>query len=260
MSETLSKAKRNIMASLSERKMRRRHGLFMIEGRKSVEDIIFRYPERFEIEWIAASGEWIAENLQRYISPGVIKTSKIFEASAADLCSVSSLSTPADVIAVCRIPDPSPIPERLPKELYLLLDGVQDPGNVGTIIRTAHWFGIRDIFLTRTSADVFNPKVIQSSMGSLAAVETHYIDAEALIENNPELPLIGLLLEGENIFTSTLPDAGIIVMGNEGNGISGQLRRRITLPLTIPPTNPANHSESLNVAIATAITLALFRR
>lgn len=248
------------MVSLSERKMRRRHGLFMIEGRKSVEDILFRYPGRFEIAWIAASEEWIDENFKRYLSRGAISDSNFFEASAADLRSISSLSTPADVIAVCRIPEPSPLPEKLPKDLYLLLDGVQDPGNVGTIIRTAHWFGIYHILMTKTSADVFNPKVIQSSMGSLAAVEVHYIDAEDLIEQNPDLPLIGLLLEGENIFTSTFPDAGIILMGNEGNGISEQLRRRITLPLTIPPTDPANHSESLNVAIATAITLALFRK
>ena len=250
------------MASLSQRKMRRKHGLFIIEGRKSVEDILFSYPGRFHIEYIAATPEWLSECGVRAIAMVKAGEEAIYEASAADLRGVSSLSTPPDVMAVCALPEQT-IEDDIAlsaDELYLMLDGVQDPGNLGTIVRTAHWFGIKRIFASRTTADIYNPKAIQSSMGSLAAVRVSYVDLPAIVRANPDIPVAGLQLEGRDIFRSVLPKGAFIVMGNEGNGLSAEMRSLITLPLTIPPYDASEHAESLNVAIATGITLAEFRK
>lgn len=187
-----------------------------------------------------------------------------------DIERASSLRTPQGSIAVFRKPQ-FPLPVIQPDTLYLALDGIQDPGNLGTIIRTADWFGIRDIICSANTADCFSPKVVQATMGALARVRVHYTDLPAWLTNTQHSTLnsqhstiYGTLLTGKDLYApDAIPDkrSGIIVMGNEGNGLSPEVRKLITHSLRIPsfpPDTPT--SESLNVAIATAIILAHFRQ
>ena len=182
----------------------------------------------------------------------------------------SSLRTPQGSIAVFRKPQ-FPLPVIQPDTLYLALDGIQDPGNLGTIIRTADWFGIRDIICSANTADCFSPKVVQATMGALARVRVHYTDLPAWLTNTQHSTLnsqhstiYGTLLTGKDLYApDAIPDkrSGIIVMGNEGNGLSPEVRKLITHSLRIPSFPPdAPTSESLNVAIATAVILAHFRQ
>lgn len=176
---------------------------------------------------------------------------------------MSDLKSASDVIAVYDIPEQILDIPSLSGRLVLALDSVQDPGNLGTIIRTADWFGVRDIICSRTTADLYNPKVVQATMGAISRIRVHYTDLEkALTEASAlGLPVFGTLLDGVDIYTSELSPSGIIVMGNEGNGLSEGVRslvdHRLLIP-SYPPSEPT--SESLNVAIATAICLSEFRR
>ena len=194
-----------------------------------------------------------------------------------DIERASSLRTPQGSIAVFRKPL-FPLPVIQPDTLYLALDGIQDPGNLGTIIRTADWFGIRDIICSANTADCFSPKVVQATMGALARVRVHYTDLPAWLTNaqhstlnthrstlnSQHSTIYGTLLTGKDLYApDAIPDkrSGIIVMGNEGNGLSPEVRKLITHSLRIPSFPPdAPTSESLNVAIATAIILAHFRQ
>lgn len=271
MEENLSKNKRQLYARLGSKKVREKAGLFLVEGHKSITDLVKNCRGKFEVEAIVAT-EFRREEAVRLIKELAVGSDastirsypSLLPASPKDMRDISSLTTAPDMIAVCRLPhrvsEEELLSSPLPAELYLMLDGVQDPGNLGTIIRTAHWFGIHRIFASHDTVDLFNPKCVQSSMGSLASVEVIYVDLLRLREANPEIPLVGLLLEGDDIFHVDLPKSAFIAMGNEGNGLSPQLRSTVTTPLTIPPYNSADHSESLNVAIATAITLAQFRK
>lgn len=246
----LSKARQSIYSQLSKRKIRDRHNLFVVEGRKSVEDTIsvFKAEAVITIDCNLVPESWGCAGILHEVSRPVMEK-------------ISSLSSAPDVIAVYRIPDGfyDNLPAPCEDKLYLLLDGIQDPGNLGTIMRTAHWFGIGRIYASRDTVDIFNPKTIQSTMGSLGRVEIVYCDLAELMEKNPDIPVYGTLLDGENIYKATLGEHGFIIMGNEGNGISESLRKRVTIPLLIPPYDYSNHSESLNVAIATAVTLSQFR-
>jgi len=245
----LSKTKFNIYSSLGSAKMRRKHGLFCVEGEKSVADTIGKY--------VADAVICLKNRRTEFAQFGY----DIYEVTDAEMRHLSNLSTPSTVMAVYRLPQANKT-ENLHLSgngLYLVLDGVQDPGNLGTIIRTCHWFGISRIFASRDTADVFNPKTIQSTMGSVARVRVDYVDLQELFETNNNIPIYGTLLEGENIFKADLSNNGFILMGNEGKGISESLRSYITNPLFIPPGGP-DHSESLNVAVAAAITIALFRK
>ena len=187
-----------------------------------------------------------------------------------DIERASSLRTPQGSIAVFRKPQ-FPLPVIQPDTLYLALDGIQDPGNLGTIIRTADWFGIRDIICSANTADCFSPKVVQATMGALARVRVHYTDLPAWLTNSQHSTLnsqpstiYGTLLTGKDLYSpDAIPDkrSGIIVMGNEGNGLSPEVRKLITHSLRIPSfPHDAPTSESLNVAIATAVILAHFRQ
>lgn len=246
----LSKVKQGIYSQLWRRKMRDRYGLFIVEGRKSIGDTI----DRFDVEAIVAVN---AGSVPEKWGCGNVT----FAVSESMMGKISSLSTPSDVLAVYRIPEGyyDNIPRPDPDRLYLLLDGIQDPGNMGTIIRTAHWFGIDRIYASQDTVDIFNPKTVQSTMGSLGKVEVVYCNLSDLIRDNPEMPVFGTLLNGEDIYKATLREYGFLVMGNEGKGISEQIRNLVTTPLLIPPDDSGNHPESLNVAIATAVTLSQFR-
>ena len=238
MSEHLSKAQIKWVRSLQQKKNRDAEGVFVAEGEKCVNDL----RNAFELVLLAT----------------------LDNATATEIEQMSSLRTPQGTIAVFRKPISNtqyPI-----SNLILALDGVQDPGNLGTIIRTCDWFGIHDILCSRDTADCYNPKVVQATMGALARVRLHYVDLpQALAQLHLQgMPLYGTLLEGKNMYVSNaIPDRqkGVIIMGNEGNGISSQVRQLITHPLLIPsypPNMPT--SESLNVGIATAIVLSEFRR
>ncbi len=170
--------------------------------------------------------------------------------TAAELEKMSSLTTPQEVLAVIRIPAPRTLNNtELQKKFTLVLDGVQDPGNLGTIIRTADWFGIQNIICSEDTVDAYNPKVVQATMGSLARTNIHYTDLAELLPNL-DLPIFGALLDGENIYRTDFGNEGLILMGNEGNGIRPDIQALVDRAITIPRIGKA---ESLNVAIATAL-------
>lgn len=235
--EHLSKAQVKWVRSLQQKKHRDAEGVFVAEGAKCVEE----FRKAFELVLLATSDN----------------------ATYTEIEQMSSLRTPQGVIGVFKKRE---FNSEIPSGLLVALDGVQDPGNLGTIIRTCDWFGIHDILCSRDTADCYNPKVVQATMGALARVRVHYVDLpkELTLLRQTGLPIYGTLLEGENMYEPyAIPDKqrGVIIMGNEGNGISESIRKLITHPLLIPsyPIN-ASTSESLNVSIATAIVLAEFRR
>lgn len=247
----LSKTKASLYATLSAKKMRQRYGLFLAEGEKCVLDTLGAFP----LECLIATPEWLNDNNTKVAD----YSDKLAMATEAVIRKITMLVTPPEVIAVFKIPETEDCPI-VRDELYLMLDGVQDPGNLGTIIRTADWFGVNVIFASNDTVDVFNPKVVQSTMGSLKRVKVIYCDLLKMMESNKGMPVYGMLLDGENIYNlDKRNEGGFIVMGNEGNGISKEIRKYINHSLLIPPYNRNSHPESLNVAVATAITLSWFR-
>ena len=239
------------LQSLTRKKGRVESGCFIAEGNKLVEDTL----SSFECHMLVATPQWWQQHLEA-TAPICI------EASHDELSRASQLTTPQEVIAVYRIPHHTLPEEELRNSLTLVLDTVQDPGNLGTIIRIADWMGIRHIICSPETADVYNPKVVQATMGALARVAVHYTPLQPLLERySGDIPLYGTFLDGDNIYDMPLSNTGMIVMGNEGNGISPQLASYISHRLYIPNYPPgAATSESLNVAVATAITCAEFRR
>lgn len=224
-----------------------------------------RKKERDEAHVFLAEGEKCVSELMGKFS--LVLRADVTNATPLELEQMSQLRAPQGVIAVFRQPDEEKVSlaQLASSELVLALDGVQDPGNLGTIIRTADWFGVHHIFCSRETADCWSPKVVQATMGALARVHVHYVDLPAELSTpNFPFPIYGTLLDGRNIYEkAALPDKphGVIIMGNEGNGISAELRPLITHPLFIPPYPlGAETSESLNVSIATAVILAEFRR
>lgn len=214
----------------------------------------------FRIQSLVATSEF----LRAHESMTFQGIPEILEASEAVLEKISSLSTPNKAILVCEIPEYTPDFNEISGGLSLFLDDIRDPGNLGTIMRTADWFGILHIFCSRESVDVYNPKVVQSTMGALCRVKVYYIEASVLIQEIRKIesyPLIGTLLEGDNIFTSVLPSKGLIVLGNESRGISSTIQKELNYRFTIPSgSNRSEISESLNVATAAAIVMSEFRR
>ena len=170
---------------------------------------------------------------------------------------ISTLKTPQDVVALVKIPAwPTLNYTTLQKKFSLVLDGIQDPGNMGTIIRTADWFGIDHIICSEDSVEVYNPKVVQATMGSLSRINVHYADLSEIIPKI-NLPVFGALLDGENIYNTNFGSEGLLMMGNEGNGLRPEVKALINTAITIPRTGNA---ESLNVAIATAICCSEIHR
>jgi len=246
----ISKTKIRLISSLSLKKFRDETGLFVAEGSKLVLDLA----PFFRCSILVATNDWL--NIHKF------KADDIIELEADEFNKISNHKTPQGVLAVFEKPDYHWNEQELSHKLSLALDDVQDPGNLGTIIRIADWFGITDIFCSEHSADAFNPKTVQASMGALARVNVHVVNLiEFLQKCQSELPIYGTLMNGENIYCKTLTQHGIIVMGNEGNGISSDVENFITERLLIPnfPFGQAT-SESLNVAVATALVCGEFRR
>ena len=228
----ISKNKIKLIHSLETKKGREKVGLFVAEGPKVVKDLL--------------QAGFIAK--------------EVFE-DIEDIKKISFLQHPQSMLGVFHLPT-NGSKELSMNQLVLALDGVQDPGNLGTIIRVADWFGIKDIYCSHDTADCWNPKVVQATMGSIARVQLHYVDLNKMVESLPaDYPIYATLLDGENIYKQELSHHGMIVMGNEGKGISPLLRTKINRKLYIPSySSDGNTAESLNVAIATSIVCAEFRR
>jgi TrmH family RNA methyltransferase len=248
----LSKSKIKYIRSLELKKFRNLHNAFVAEGNKLVADMM----GAFECEWMLAKTSWMA-------TQGDIPAAELLVDENEDIAKVSFLKTPQDVIAVFKRPS-FDISEADPStRLVLAINGVQDPGNVGTIVRMADWFGIEHIVCSPDTADVFAPKTVQATMGALARVKVHYTDLEAGLKSAAlrSIPVYGAFLNGDNLYTAPLSPAGILVVGNEGQGIRPEIESLIERRLYIPNYPPERAtSESLNVAIATAIVCAEFRR
>lgn len=246
----LSKNLIKLVHSLDSKKNRRKEGLFVAEGHKVVGDLM----RRMCPEVVIATDDWI---------PAAEYSGRLIRVTDEELCKVSFLKSPQQVLALFRIADMERCAEGagVADGLAIALDGVQDPGNLGTIIRVADWFGIKDIYCSPDTADVYNPKVVQATMGSIARVNVVYTDLPRLLDSLPDgFPVYGTQLDGDNIYARQLSARGIIVMGNEGNGISPAVRQRVTHRLLIPSFASGDTAESLNVAIATAIVCSEFRR
>jgi len=244
----ISKNQIKFIRQLELKKFRKREGLFVAEGPKIVGDLLRQYQPKA----VFATPAYLREH------PEMAEATEITD---DELCRISFLQHPQQVLALFPIPDQSSSLSTIHSSLSLALDGVQDPGNLGTIIRIADWFGIDTIYCSEDTADAYNPKVVQATMGSLAHVHIIYCNLPQMIDElPPSYPVYGTLLDGDDIYQQPLTQEGIIVMGNEGNGISETVRQRINRRLLIPCFHQGDTAESLNVAIATAITCSEFRR
>ncbi|MBQ7741796.1 MAG: RNA methyltransferase [Bacteroidaceae bacterium] len=250
----ISKQQIKTIHSLRLKKYRDQSGLFVGEGPKVVAELL----QSFECTYIAALQSWLEAN-QTFIPAGV----RCDTLQPEELAKTSMLEAPQQVIAIFRKqPDALPTTDALQSELCLALDTVQDPGNLGTILRLARWFGINHVICSPTTADIYSPKVVQATMGALGKVKVAYTPLpQYLASLSNEIPVYGTFLDGTNIYDAPLTSRGIIVMGNEGNGISQETASHITQRLYIPPYPMGSPAiESLNVGVATAITCAEFRR
>ena len=253
----ISKNQIKFIKGLELKKFRKSSQSFVAEGPKLILDIL----PYFQCKILIAKTEWLRNHTKE--TSLYCKSTEIIEVNEEELLRVSFLKSPQEVLGVFTIPHHEmDLHSCALQRLCLALDDVQDPGNLGTIIRIADWFGIEDIFCSPGTADVYNPKTVQATMGAIARVRLHYLPlAETLQQTECDYPIYGTLLEGKNIYERDLKNNGLIIMGNEGKGLSPEIRRLVTDSLYIPsyPTDRPT-SESLNVAIATAIVCAEFRR
>lgn len=246
----ISKATIKRIHALEMRKYRKNERLFVAEGPKLVNELYMS----MKPVYVAALPEWIASNAN------LLNNTTYDTLTPEELQKASLLMHPQQVIALFQIPENELNLDLLKDELILMLDGVQDPGNLGTIARVADWFGIRHIICSPDTADIYNPKAVQATMGALARVKFYYTEL-AMVLSQYSGPIYGTFLDGDNIYKEELSRHGIIVMGNEGKGISQRTREMINRRLLIPnyPEGTLT-TESLNVAIATSIVCAEFRR
>ena len=242
----ISKNQIKLIKQLEQKKYRQREGLFVAEGPKVVGDLM----RRWQPVAVFATDD--------YTPPTAMEVQRV---TADELRRISLLQHPQQVLALFPLPNVQRSTFNVQRSIILALDGVQDPGNLGTIIRIADWFGIDDIVCSEDTADAWNPKVVQATMGSIARVNISYTNLPTLLDQLPaDTPVYGTLLDGDNIYSQPLSARGIIVMGNEGNGLSAEVCRRVTHRLLIPSFREGDAAESLNVAVATAIVCSEFKR
>lgn len=248
----ISKNRIKEIKQLELKKYRRRTGLFVAEGHKLVLDLLSAY----QPVYFAATDEWLQQN--RRLLPADVPCDSV---TPDELQRASLQQNPQNILALFRLPQHDiSLQTAASDSLVLALDGVQDPGNLGTIVRLADWFGIGHVFCSPQSADIFGPKAVQATMGALARVQVHYID---MAEELGKFPghIYGTFLDGDDIYSTPLTPTGVIVMGNEGNGVSPEVGALVNARLFVPPYPLGKAtSESLNVAVATAIVCAEFRR
>ncbi|TDO24871.1 TrmH family RNA methyltransferase [Pedobacter duraquae] len=237
----LSKSQIGFIKSLHQKKYRKEHGIFIIEGIKSILEFI---PSAFQIHTICYLPQY------QSLLPKLPSNIKLFEVNNAELEKISTLQAPQGVLALVHIPKESNYSIADLKGKYnLVLDGIQDPGNLGTIIRTADWFGFTQVICSENTVDVYNPKTAQATMGSLARVKIWYTDLEILLKET-DVPVYGAMLDGKNLYAVNWSPEGIVLLGNEGQGVSDAIGALINESITIPKVGAG---ESLNVAISAAI-------
>lgn len=242
---SLSKNYIKLITGLQQKKYRYKHELFVVEGVKGVEEFL---QSSYTLEQLFVTDEY---SLDLSVDP-----TKISEISIAELKKISQLKTPNKVLAIFKIPQELPVQE---EGLIVALDDINDPGNLGTIIRLCDWFGVQQLICSLQTVDCYNSKVVQASMGSLTRVQINYLDVHSfLIETN--LPTYTADMHGDTVYTVTLPKEGVLVMGNEANGVSSAILEATQHKITIPRFGESQKTESLNVATATAILLSEFRR
>jgi TrmH family RNA methyltransferase len=248
----LSKAKNKHLQALKLKKFREDLGLFTVEGEKMVAELLSS--KSTEIEEIFALDSWIVANERNLWA----HQTKIVEVSEAELKLISNLTTPNKVLVVAKKTTPQYDNDLIQKSFCFYLDGIQDPGNLGTILRIADWFSIPYVFCSSNTVDVWNPKVIQASMGAFLRVRSHEITFDELTNRFPELPIFAAILKGDNVFETVIkpdfPRRGIVIIGNEGQGISAELVEKAQFKITIPGGGGA---ESLNAAVSTGIIAAV---
>lgn len=238
----ISRNQLKLIQSLSQKKYRQKHELFVVEGVKGVQEFL--------------KSSFILHSL--YTTDPLIFNSStdVIVIDDDTLKKISTLKTPNKVVAIFKMPNPKPIKE---EKLIVALDAVNDPGNLGTIIRLCDWFGIKDLVCSKQSVDCYNTKVVQATMGSLTRVNINYVDLPEFLSQT-QLTVFGTYMDGDNIYKSALPESGVLVMGNEANGISDNVSKIVTSRLAIPRFGDLKSTESLNVATATAILLSEFKR
>ena len=238
----VSKNQIKLINSLQQKKYRKLHNLFIAEGKKVIQELI---DANFSLEYLFVTKENLFDSKYN------------FELiSDNDLKKISALTTANDCLAVFKIKE---VNFKVSSGLELALDNIKDPGNMGTIIRLCDWFGISKIVCTEETVDIYNPKVVQATMGSLARVEVLYTNLADYLKTT-DLEIFGTFMEGTNIYKTELPSKGIIVMGNEANGISTEIENLVTQKISIPRFGSLQQTESLNVATATAVILSEFKR
>lgn len=240
----VSKNQIKLITSLQQKKYRQKYGLFFAEGTKVISEF---YKSGWKLQTLFSTNTlpFISEN-------------KITIISETELKKISALKTPQDALAVFHLPENFSFSDK--NEFTVVLDGIQDPGNLGTIIRLCDWFDISQLICSIDTADCFNPKVIQASMGSLARVKVVYTDLEQYFSSKNILPVYGAFMNGETIYKQQLSEKAVLVLGNEGKGISSQVEKHVTQKIAIPQVGKHQFTESLNVATAAAIILSEFHR
>ena len=239
----VSKNQIKLITSLVQKKYRKQHQLFFAESAKVIQELL---QSNFELEHLYITKPMFSDVLE----------SKKITISDSDLNKITALTTANDCLAVFRIPQEKQV---INKGLIVALDDIRDPGNLGTIIRLCDWFGISQIVCSEQTVDVYNPKVVQATMGSVARVNITYLDLESYL-SEAKTEIFGTFMDGENIYKTQLPTSGIIVLGNEANGISKIIEEKVTQKIAIPRFGSLQLTESLNVATATAIVLSEFKR
>ena len=238
---SLSKNHIKLITSLSQKKYRQKHKLFVVEGVKVVQEFL---NSSYELDIVFSSDTDFSS------------TNKFIEVTDQELKKISSLKNPNKVLAIFKIPNQiNPIMGGL----ILVLDSINDPGNLGTIIRLCDWFGIEQLVCSNETVDCFNPKVVQASMGSLTRVAVSYLDLKKYLQN-ASVPIFVADMDGLDVYKTKLPDSALLVLGNEANGISDEIKQLVTTKITIPRYGAFQQTESLNVATASAILLSEFRR
>jgi len=239
----VSKSQIKLITSLAQKKYRYKNGLFVAEGFKTINELI---NSKFKLNRLFTLEEDFG-----------IEANKIQKVDERELKKISFLKTPQTALALFEIPQQEKMNKA--ESFTLALDGVRDPGNLGTIIRLCDWFGIQNLVCSSDSVDCFNPKVVQATMGSLSRLNISYVDLKNYLKE-AKVPVYGAFMEGENIYRSEISKNAILVMGNEANGISAEIEELITEKVSIPRFGELQETESLNVATATAILLSEFKR
>ena len=241
----VSKNQKKLIKSLHQKKYRKQHGLFVAEGKKVIKELLDAELEIHSLYTVDPDAFNISSKM-------------VYEITDQELQQISFLTTPQVALAVFYIPKMNEINL---DGLTLVLDDVRDPGNLGTIIRLCDWFGVKELVCSKQTVDCFNPKVVQATMGSITRVNINYLDIkDFLLVNKATTSVFGTFMDGTNIYRQKLPQKAIVIMGNEANGISEEIKEVVDYKITIPQFGSSQKTESLNVATATAVVLSEFRR